>query len=86
MEKLDLFGIDYIYQVAEQYEIEMSYKAYVTDCLKIIAENTAKYAGGNTIGIRFYDIINPQPDEPTKSAEEVKNDILMEFQKIGGEN
>lgn len=85
LDKLELFGADYIFMCAEKYEIDMSFKTYVTDSLKIIAENTARFAGGNTIGIRFFDIINPKSDKTNRSPEEVKESILSEFRRLGGE-
>ena len=47
----------------------------MTDALKVIAENTAKFAGGNTLTMRYYDIINPKEEEEEKTADEVISNI-----------
>ena len=39
-----------------QAEKEQAYRVYVTDALKIIGENTAKYAGGSYMKVRYLDV------------------------------
>lgn len=51
---------------------------YVTDALKLIAENTAKYAGGGYIQKRYADVITPQKEE-TRTPEEVTNYMLKKL-------
>lgn len=51
------------------------YNIYVTDCLKQIAENTAKISGGAYIRTRYYDLVNPPKEDP-RTAEEVKNYMI----------
>lgn len=51
------------------------YRTYVTDTLKIIAENTAKsvnprLGGGYAPTKRYYEILNPKPVE-TRTADDV---------------
>lgn len=48
----------------------MAYRVYVTDALRIIGENTAKFVSGNYIKLRFADAIKPQKEE-TRTSEEV---------------
>lgn len=43
---------------------------YVTDALRLIAENTAKYAGGSYLKVRYHDVLHPKPEE-TRTAEEI---------------
>lgn len=43
---------------------------YVTDALRVIGENTAKYASGSYPKTRWADIINP-PKEETRTADEI---------------
>lgn len=43
---------------------------YLTDVLKIIGENTAKYAGGSYMKARYLDITNPKPQE-TRTPDEI---------------
>lgn len=58
----------------EQMDIEL-YQAYITECLQVIANNTAKYAGGNIIKKRYYDIVNPKPKD-TRTGEEIAADVI----------
>ena len=54
------------------YNAEIAYRIYVTDCLKLITENTALAVKGNYPTKRFIDILeglrNPMPE---LSAEEI---------------
>ena len=48
---------------------------YVADTLRIISENTAKYAGGGYIKARLADILEPRTQD-TRSCEEITSDIV----------
>ena len=70
-----------------------AYQIYVTECLRIITENTAKTAAlmvGNGdeeiryITASFEDMLNPKPRDE-RTAEEIISDIKTKLQKIGGE-
>ena len=54
---------------------DLAYRIYVTDCLRIISENTAKMCGGSYITVKLADIINPKPVE-NRSGEEIAVDII----------
>ena len=54
---------------------DLAYRIYVTDCLRIISENTAKMGGGSYITAKFADIINPKPIEK-RTGEEIAADII----------
>lgn len=57
----------------------MAYRVYVTDALRLIGENTAKFAGGNFITVRFADIIKPDSHEAEiddRTAQEIVDDIV----------
>lgn len=54
---------------------DFAYRIYVTDCLRIISENTAKMCGGSYITVKLADIINPKPVE-NRSGEEIAADII----------
>lgn len=87
--KLELFGDEYITEWLHQYSIERAYKVYVTDILKIIAENTAKFCGGSVPTVRYADLIEPKPKD-TRSTEEVIADVnrkcgLTMIDDTGGE-
>ena len=49
---------------------EKAYRVYVTDALKIIAENTAKHASGSCMKARYFDVESPKPPE-TRTSDEI---------------
>ena len=54
---------------------DLAYRIYVSDCLRIISENTAKIGGGSSITAKFSDIINPKPVD-NRTGEEIAADII----------
>lgn len=52
----------------------------MTDALKIIAENTAKFAGGSVPKLRYKDIMDPKPEE-TRSPEDIVNNIKSKLRE-----
>lgn len=56
----------------------------MTDALKAVAENTAKYAGGSYIKARYIEIISPPPEE-TRTGEEIIAQMKEKLGQIGGE-
>ena len=57
---------------------DLAYRIYVTDCLRIISENTAKTRdcwGGSYINAKFTDIINPKPVD-NRTGEVIAADII----------
>lgn len=58
-----------------QHRRDLAYRIYVTDCLRIISENTAKMGGGAYITAKFADIINPKPAD-NRTGEEIAADII----------
>lgn len=57
----------------------------MTDALKILAENTAKYSGGSYMKSRYYDLIHPKPEE-TRTPEEIIGNMKEKIARIGGED
>lgn len=55
---------------------------YVTDALRIISENTAKYAGGSYQKARWVELIHP-PKEETRTPEEVIEHMKNRLIEIG---
>lgn len=47
----------------------------MTDALRIVAENTARYAGGNYIKARYVDIIEPKKQD-NRTCEEITADVV----------
>ena len=60
---------------------ELAYKIYVTDTLKLIAENTAKIGQGSYIKARYYDIINPKPVD-NRTEEEIVDHIKNKLKQL----
>lgn len=61
-----------------------AYRVYTAEALRVLTENTAKYAGGGYLKVKYADIINPKPEEKRTGSE------IIEFMKqkiadIGGE-
>ena len=54
---------------------DLAYRIYVTDCLRIISENTAKMGGGSYMKAKLADIINPNPVD-NRTGEEIAADII----------
>ena len=58
-----------------QHQRDLAYRIYVSDCLRIISENTAKMGGGSYITAKLADIINPKPID-NRTGEEIAADII----------
>ena len=65
------------------FQQEKAYRVYVTDVLKILAESTAKYSGGSYMKIRYYDLIQPKPEE-SRTPEEIIGNMKEKIARIGG--
>lgn len=90
LEKLDLFGDEYLFEWLKQYGAERQYRSYITDCLKMICENTSKLAGGSAPSKRYFDMIEPKKPEETRNADEIIADLnkkcgLTMIDDTGGE-
>ena len=53
---------------------ERRYRAYITDALMAIAENTARFAGGQTMRGRWYDAYAPQD---TRTGDEIALQVIQ---------
>lgn len=62
---------------------EKAYRIYVTDALKAITENTAKYAGGSYIKARYLDLEDERPEE-TRTPDEIIGKMKDKIARIGG--
>lgn len=63
--------------------LEKSYRAYVTDALKVMGENVAKLVGGSYINVRWMDCVESggEPKE-TRTPEEVVNGIRQKLKEV----
>lgn len=57
------YVIDCVLSAFSQKQKERVFKAYVTDCLRIMTENTAKMSGGSFITARFDDVMHKEQKE-----------------------
>jgi hypothetical protein len=83
---LEVMGRDYVMDFCivsfRKQQEEQAFKVYVTDALKIIAENTSRFAGGSHMSKRYYELISTRPSEPVSSAQ-----VISRIRnKIGGEH
>lgn len=60
---------------AKQQVKDTAYLVYVTDCLKMISENTANISFGQYMKERYYDIIHPAKVD-TRTGDEIVEDII----------
>lgn len=51
------------------------YRVYVTDALKLLEENTARYFGGNHMTQRWIDSITPKKQD-TRNGAEIAADVI----------
>lgn len=73
----------YVVAKAEQQAEDKAYRIYVTDGLKMIAENTQRFAGGSRFERRFWDVIKKVPEE-TRTSDEIIQGIRDKISLLGG--
>ena len=54
---------------------DLAYRIYVSECLRMIGENTAKVSGGSYMTAKFEEIISQKPAD-NKTGEEIAADII----------
>ena len=59
----------YVMARYEREQRELAYRIYISDALRTISENTAKFGGGGYMKARFADIIMPRPEDDRTSDE-----------------
>lgn len=52
-----------------------AYEVYVSDCLKLVAGNTARAHGGSVMQARWYDLIN-KPRSDGRTGGEIAADVI----------
>ena len=60
----------------KQEQKDKAYRIYVTDTLRLIAENTAYSVGGKYITARFADVIASPNEEDNRTCEEITAEII----------
>ena len=85
---MELFGngyvIDHCISVLRREREESAYKMYVTESLRAIVNNTARFAGGSTVEMHYSEIIAPQikKEEEEVSAAEVVDNIRNKIRSM----
>ena len=65
----------YVVSKYKEQQKEMAYRIYVTECFRIMTENTAKQGGGSYINKPFADVIGNSKPKDERTAEEIIADI-----------
>lgn len=73
----------YVTAKANEYALERAYRIYSTDSLKMISENSSKYAGGSFPSVRYADLIK-KPVNETRTGEEIIEGIKDKLKKMEG--
>lgn len=58
------------------YQREVAYRIYVTDCLRMITENTARFAKGSYMKGRYADILK-EPVRDNRTGEEIAAEVIQ---------
>lgn len=83
------YGDDYISQyLLQRIEDEQRtqiYQIYVTDALRAICENTARFGGGITLSKRYWDIVQNTADEPQRTSDDIIASVCDGLNELGKE-
>ena len=66
---------DFCISLFQKEQEDKAVRIYYAECLRIIAENTAKMGGGSYITVKLDDILNPKQVE-NRTGEEIAADII----------
>ena len=66
---------DFCISLFQKEQEDKAVRIYYAECLRIIAENTAKRCVGSYITAKLSDIINPKPVD-NRNGEEIAADII----------
>lgn len=61
-----------------------AWRLYVAEGVRMIAENTAKFAGGSYMTAKWADIVNPKPVE-TRTPEQVIEQVMTRLKEVSGD-
>lgn len=65
----------YVIARHRQNKLEMAYRVYVTDCLRMMTENTAKFSGGRYVTRSFSEYLRREPVD-NRTGEEIAADVI----------
>lgn len=73
----------YVMARYEREQRELAYRFYITDALRSISENTAKFGGGGYMKARFADLIKiDSRPEDNRTSEEIIGGIREKLRKM----
>ena len=82
---MEILGIGYVIDNYISYfnkiQRQKIYQMYVTDTLRLIAENSAKINGGSYIKARYIDLIEPAKEEK-RTAEEIIDGMKEKLRRL----
>lgn len=58
-----------------QHQRDMVCRVYVTDCLRMMTENTAKFSGGRYVTRSFSEVLRREPVD-NRTGEEIAADVI----------
>lgn len=66
---------------------DLAYRIYVSESLRIISENTARFGGGTYVTERFADMLGlgNAEEEETRTREEVIGQVFDALRKVRGD-
>ena len=67
----------YVKARLRQQRHELAYRVYVTDCLRILTENTARFSGGRYITQDFAASLHHKPAD-NRTGEEIAADVIRQ--------
>ena len=90
LEKLDLFGEEYLYEYFNRWSEDKLYKDYIAEELRTINNNVLRITGGRSIEYSFEELVKPREIRPHLSADEIVANVnascgLIMIDNTGGE-
>lgn len=77
----------YVMARYKEYQRELAYRIYVTDSLRMITENTAKFGGGSYMQARFAEIVgfgDNRASGDSRTRDEVISHVFDALKKVRG--
>lgn len=85
MQKLEIFGTEYLFQLADIHARDELYRMYIASGLRLIAKIGGRLGNADINMPSYHELLQKTPETETRSPDEIKAGILAEYEKIGGE-
>lgn len=73
------YATDLCISLFQKEQEEKAVKIYYAECLRLIGENTAKFAGGSYIEAKLQDILDPKPID-NRTADDIIDGIRKKLE------